>query len=173
MSAYAAAVAEADLNPTGLIQITVDGLIEVCRTMQGLELKSEGAPVLFSDADAGRLEVGSFISLVRPGKAWNLALFGTAASCQVLGRGLLGMGPTDPIGNDELADALGEILNMMAGVTKRKLPAADASQVQLGLPMFLSGTDCFRYLAKGIRVFCQRVRGPEVDFEVIIVWKEG
>jgi len=165
--------AEPAAGPLALMRITVDALIEVCKTMQGITLEAKGDIVPFDASTSGDLEYGSCISLVGPGKSWNLALFGSAASCRIMGRALLGMDADEEIGNEELADALGEILNMMAGVAKRKMPGADSQSLQLGLPMFLAGTECFRYLAKGIRVFCRRVAGPDIDVEVIIVSKEG
>jgi len=163
----------ADVAPTTVVRITVDALVEVGRTMQGIALAPVGAATPFDADENPKLDCGSTISLTRPGWTWNLALFGTTESCKVLARALMCMEPSEEIGNAELADALGEILNMMAGVAKRKLPAEDGKCLLLGLPLFLSGTDCFRYLAKGIKVYCQKVTGPDVHVEVIIVSKEG
>ncbi len=162
-----------EVSPAGLMALTVDALVEVCQTMQEITLEARGECASFDASTSNDLECGSTISLMRPGKSWNLALFGRLTSCQTLARALLAMEPSEAIGNEELADALGEILNMMAGVAKRKMAPEEAKQVQLGLPLFITGTECFRYLAKGIRVYCQRVAGPAVDVEVILVWKEG
>lgn len=166
-------LADNAISPTMLMRLTVDALIDVSRTMQGIALEANGAAVPFDADQNPDMDCGSCISLSRPGRSWSFALFGSNESCKVLARALLAMEPSEEIGNAELADALGEILNMMAGVAKRKLPAEEAKCLQLGLPLFLSRTDCFRYLAKGIKVFCQRVAGPDVHIEVIIIWKEG
>ena len=153
-----------------VMKLSVNGLKEVCQSMLGICLEPLGPVTPFVPTG---LESGSCISLTRPGKSWNLALFGTTASCKSLARALLSMAPEENIGNEELADALGEILNMIAGITKRKAPPEEAQAIQLGLPLFMTGTDCFRYLSKGITVVCQRVAGPELDMEVIIVWQQG
>ncbi len=153
-----------------VVKLSVDGLIEVCQSMLGISLKPVGPITSFEPTG---LEHGSCISLTRPGKSWNLALFGTTTSCKNLARALLSMSPEENIGNEELADALGEILNMVAGITKRKGPPGEGQSVQIGLPLFMSGTDCFRYVSKGIMVVSQRVAGPDLDMEVIIVWQEG
>jgi hypothetical protein len=169
----AVAAKQNDVSPAGLMALTVDALVEVCQTMQEIALEPRGECIGFDAQASSDLECGSTISLMRPGKSWNLALFGRRSACQTLARALLAMEPEEEIANEELADALGEILNMMAGVAKRKMAPEEAKQVQLGLPLFIAGTECFRYLAKGIRVFCQRVAGPAVDVEVILVWKES
>jgi hypothetical protein len=173
MTLQAVATNKPSLSPSVLMEMTVGALIEVGKTMQDIVLQPQGAVTTFESAETAGMECGSCISLSRPGKSWNLALFGTGESCRILGRALLAMDPTEELGPAELADALGEILNMMAGVAKRKMPSDEAKSLQLGLPLFLSGTDCFRYLAKGIKVYCQKVAGPDVHVEVIIVWKEG
>jgi len=158
------------LQPSQLMGATVEALIEVGKTMLDLHFEPMGEISGFED---GHLDYGSCISMTRPGGSFNLALFGKDQTCKTLGRALLGMDPGEDISKEELADGLGEILNMVAGVIKRKMTAEEAKGVALGLPLFLSGTDCFKYLAKGIKVFVQRLAGPELDMEVIMVWKEG
>ena len=165
---------DATPSPVTAMRITIDALVEVSRSMQDIELAPIGSPVPFEAKESGSAwECGSCISLSRPGVSWNLALFGSTESCKQMARALLTMGPAEELGFDEVADALGEILNMVAGVTKRKLPVEESKSLLLGLPLFLSGTDCFRYLAKGIRCLCQKISGPTLSLEVIIVWKEG
>jgi CheY-specific phosphatase CheX len=78
----------------------------------------------------------------------------------------------EDIGQDDMADAFGEILNIVAGATERKLPSIDMQSIIIGLPMFLTGADCIYYLSKGIQVCCQLLSGPDSDVEVVAVWKE-
>jgi CheY-specific phosphatase CheX len=134
------------VDPAFIVKVTVDALIGVFETMQGITLKPNGPISKFDSQD---LEYGSCISLIRPNGGWNLGLLGTNESCKSLARALLGMEPEEDLGKEELADALGEIVNMVAGVVKRKLPAGESQELHLGLPLFIAGTDCFRYVAKG------------------------
>jgi CheY-specific phosphatase CheX len=156
-------------EPHELTAVAADALTEVANTMFGMKLNREGQVGAFEN---GVLECGACISMTSPGCSWNVALFGIEASMQALGRSLLGNEDNVSLPKEELADALGEILNMIAGVVKRKVNRDGATNVQIGLPMFLSGTDCFRYLSKGVRVFCQKMTGSRLKIEVILVWKE-
>jgi hypothetical protein len=158
---------EPSFEPRQLMRAAVEAMIEVCEVMQGVRLTPVG-PV--TPAVSGGIESGSCISLTRPERSWNLAVFGTGPAVRSLAGAFFGKAPGEDVTAEEVADALGEILNMVAGVVKRKVAGARA--IQIGLPLFLSGTDSFRYLASGIRLLAQRVAGAELDMEVIFVWKE-
>jgi CheY-specific phosphatase CheX len=155
-----------------LLRLMSESTIEVCRSMQGVELNPSKDPFLFDPQRTADLECGSCISVGSTDISCNLALFGDTSSCRKLAGHLLGT-PPEEIATEDVADALGEIVNMVAGVAKRKLPAVDANNVVIGLPLFLSGTDCFRYLSKGMRATCQPLTGPAFSVEVIVVWRES
>ncbi|MFO0630540.1 MAG: chemotaxis protein CheX [Polyangiales bacterium] len=82
--------------------------------------------------------VGSTIPLVAD-RAVQLGLFATSQGCEDLARLLLGMGPDDgPLAEPDVADGMGEILNILAGVMKRHMANKGAS-LSIGLPMFVHG----------------------------------
>jgi CheY-specific phosphatase CheX len=157
------------LTPIELVSATSDALTEIAKMMLGIKLEKRGPVEEFHNED---LECGVCIGMTSPKGSWNVALFGSEKGNQAISRAFLGMTDDKPLPKDELADALGEILNMVAGVLKRKVPAEDAKYIQLGLPMYLSGTDCFKYLTKGLHAYGQTIAGSELDIEVILVWKE-
>ncbi|HEY0477455.1 MAG TPA: chemotaxis protein CheX [Kofleriaceae bacterium] len=82
--------------------------------------------------------VGAHIPLVGGGQAFDLALVASPASCQALSRAILCMKDGAPLRDAEVADAIGEIVNMLAGSVKRRL-AGRGSELVLGLPIFLHG----------------------------------
>jgi CheY-specific phosphatase CheX len=72
-----------------------------------------------------------------------------------------------------MADAIGEIANVAAGVLKSSRAKAGQA-VQLGLPLFLEGSSCIEFFASGIQGMAQTVRGPNnLEAHVIIIWQEG
>lgn len=82
--------------------------------------------------------VGSTIPLVAD-RAVQMGLFATSQGCEDLARLLLGMGPDDgPLSEPDVADAMGEVLNILAGVMKRHM-AHKGAALSIGLPMFVHG----------------------------------
>ncbi len=81
---------------------------------------------------------GVYIPLLTEQYALHLGLLGQHASCYRLARALLGMGSEETISDDaELFDAVGEIVNMMAGEVKARV--ADTTKLSLGIPLALAG----------------------------------
>lgn len=81
--------------------------------------------------------IGAHIPLVGGGQAFDLALVSSPDGCQALSRAILCMAPGAALRDAEVADAVGEIVNMLAGAVKRRL--AQGAELALGLPLFLHG----------------------------------
>jgi hypothetical protein len=98
--------------------------------------------------------IGAHIPMVGAGRAFDLALVSSYDGCQSLARAILCMGPGPAIADGEVADAIGEIVNMLAGSMKRRLSGV-AADLTLGLPIFIHGylqpTDRLSVLALPIR----------------------
>ena len=88
--------------------------------------------------DATVAMIGAHIPLVGAGRAFDVALVASADGCQALARAILCMGSGQAISDAEVADAIGEIVNMLAGSMKRKLSGFGAD-LTLGLPIFIHG----------------------------------
>ena len=82
--------------------------------------------------------IGAHIPLVGPGRAFELSLVSSAEGCQALSRAILGIAPGPALPDVEVADAVGEIVNMLGGSIKRRLSGQGAELV-LGLPIFVHG----------------------------------
>lgn len=81
---------------------------------------------------------GVYIPLLTEHYALHLGLLGQHAACSRLAKALLGMAGDEELGDDsELFDAVGEIVNMMAGELKARV--ADNTKLSLGMPLALAG----------------------------------
>jgi hypothetical protein len=82
--------------------------------------------------------IGAHIPLVGGGQAFDMALVSSAQGCEALSRAILCLDPHPAIRDVEIADAIGEIVNMLAGSMKRRL-AGHGAHLALGLPIFVHG----------------------------------
>lgn len=79
---------------------------------------------------------GAHIPLLGGSQPLELAIVSSPDGCEALARAMLGTdGPLTPA---EIADALGELVNMLAGGVKRRLQA-HGTELELGLPIFIRG----------------------------------
>jgi Chemotaxis phosphatase CheX len=82
--------------------------------------------------------IGAHIPLVGGGKAFDLSLVSSPEGCRSLARAILCMADGAALRDAEVADAVGEIVNMLGGSVKRRLSGQCADLV-LGLPLFIHG----------------------------------
>jgi hypothetical protein len=82
--------------------------------------------------------IGAHIPLIGGGQAFDLALVASGDGCQALSRAILGASIGTALRDAEVADAVGEIVNMLAGSVKRRMAGLGA-ELELGLPLFLHG----------------------------------
>ena len=102
------------------------GLPPVCVTARG-------------DAPPASME-GAYLGFVSCEGAYQIGLAATPAGCQAFARGLLSSAPSDPqLPQADVADAVCEIVNMLAGGVQRRLRQLCGLQVGLGLPTFFHG----------------------------------
>lgn len=89
---------------------------------------------------------GAIIPLVGTA-SFQLGIFGASESCVQLAKGVLGVGPDEQADPNDVADAVCEAVNVVAGAAKVKLTAllANGFELKLGLPLYMSGrTHAFR-----------------------------
>lgn len=82
--------------------------------------------------------IGAHVALVGHGEAFDLAVVATPGDCAALARAMLASTRTDTLSAAEVADAVGEIANMLAGAVKRRMHRHGAD-LALGLPVFIRG----------------------------------
>ncbi len=82
---------------------------------------------------------GSYISLVGDTGSLQLGLVTDKKNCQSLAKAMLGMGSDEAdLPDGDVVDAMGEIVNIVAGGVKRQMSGTMPS-IQLGLPLFFTG----------------------------------
>lgn len=161
---------EAHFNPVEVLTEAVDSVVETCRVQMDYLLEVKSNP---SDPREADVEFGSCIALTADGGGWQLAVMADKRCCDDLTRALFAMEPDEAPTMDDMADAIGEIVNVAAGVMKSSRAKAGQA-VQLGLPLFLEGKSCIEFFASGIQGMAQTVTGKDgQEAHVILIWQEG
>ncbi len=156
--------------PVQVLQEAVKAVVDTCSIQMDLHLEVDPNPSDPRDAD---VEYGSSIALTSETGGWQLAVMGSKSGCQILTRNLFAMEDDEEPEMADMADALGEIANVAAGVLKSSRAAAGQA-VQLGLPLFMEGKGCIEFFASGIQGMAQTVRGEKgLEAHVILIWQEG
>lgn len=81
---------------------------------------------------------GAYVPIIAGNERLLVGLLSSDAGCQDLSRRLLGMEPEEVPSGDDVADAVGEIVNIVAGVVQRRV-AGRMPVLELGLPFFIRG----------------------------------
>jgi len=89
-------------------------------------------------AECASAMIGAHIPMIGGGLAFDLALVASAEDCKALSRAILCAAADAPLRDAEVADAVGEIVNMLAGSVKRRMSGLRVD-LELGLPIFLHG----------------------------------
>lgn len=79
---------------------------------------------------------GALIPIVHD-HSMQIGIFSTAEGSIAVARALLGMEPGDAISSTEIADAIGEVANIVAGGAKKRM--SDIPNIKLGLPIYFRG----------------------------------
>lgn len=81
---------------------------------------------------------GAYIPLLAEDQTLQLALLATPDGCAGLSRLLLGLEPADEVSDADVADAVGELVNIVAGGVKQRMQHS-SGPLRLGLPVFING----------------------------------
>ena len=108
---------------------------EIARYALGFDGASVADP---EPAEATAGMIGAHIPMVGK-ESFELSLVGTRAACQALSGAVLMMGIDAQLAPAEIADAIGELANQLAGGVKRRL-AGTCGDLELGLPVFVNGS---------------------------------
>lgn len=157
--------------PVRVLQEAVESTIATCAIQMKVALTVSDNP---GDPRDAQVDNGSTIALTtEQGGGWNLAVMADRSSCNALTRVLFAMEPDEDPELEDLADGLGEIVNVAAGVLKTKRLEA-GQRVQLGLPLFMEGRGCIDFFASGLQGISQNLQGPDgISVHVILIWQEG
>ncbi len=81
---------------------------------------------------------GSYIPVVSDNSAVHIGVVSNKEGCVELTRMLLGMEPDEELSQDDVTDAMGEVVNILAGAVKTVLAEAFSNLI-LGLPIVIDG----------------------------------
>jgi len=156
--------------PAQVLQEAVKAVVDTCSIQMGIELDVDPNP---SDPREAQVDFGSAIALTAPNGGWQLAVMAGKDSCAKLTRSMFEMEPDEDPEMADMADAVGEIANVAAGVLKSSRAKAGQA-VQLGLPLFMEGGSCIEFFARGVQGMAQTIRGADdLEAHVVIIWQEG
>ncbi|MFH1844708.1 MAG: chemotaxis protein CheX, partial [bacterium] len=134
---FAPAATAGDIEiPIAVLAEAVHAVLKTCDVQVGLKLDVVDQPI---DPREAKLELGSNIALSSETDRWNLSVMADERSCQVFTRYFFDMGVDDGVAMEDVADAMGEIVNVAAGVFKAKRVEA-GENIYIGLPLFMLGT---------------------------------
>tara|TARA_R110000868_G_scaffold97621_1_gene268684 strand:+ start:142 stop:636 length:495 start_codon:yes stop_codon:yes gene_type:complete len=122
------------ISPEDWLAATTKSLIEVADTyfdMGTMEAES------FYEVDSPKC--GAIIGLTSDTNTVQLMVVATRRGSEKLGKALLGFEPDETIETGDLADAIGEIINIVAGMVKTAVNDQDDA-LSLTLPTFVEGT---------------------------------
>lgn len=151
-----------------LLDKGVESVIETAEMQLMLTLEASGET---GDPDREYSDCGSGIALTDPTGGYNLMLMGNRPSIETLTRKLFFLEDDEEVSMEDIADAIGELVNVAAGTVKSKRDD-DKPDLQLGLPLFLTGSGCIDFLSNGVFAAAQKITGPEdIQFQMIIIWQ--
>ncbi len=122
-----------------LVQTWMHAMVDSTDELATSTLGLEGISVLSELMPTQRDLPGSYVALVGDQFNFEYGVAGTWDSFGVLARTLLFMESDEELGDDDLADAINEVINIVAGGVKRRMSEIDAG-LKLGLPAFFNGT---------------------------------
>lgn len=112
---------------------------------------------------------GSFISLASENDSVQIGLVSNKEGLELLAKSMLGMTPEEEIAQADITDAVGEIINIVAGGVKRRLNE-QAGGMKLGLPMFIDGK-----IAQGgsQELACANLNLGNIPAHLLVLRKKG
>jgi hypothetical protein len=119
-------------------------------------------------AEGASAMIGAHIPMMGGGQAFDLAVVAVAEDCKALARAILCMAPGAAIRDAEVADAVGEIVNMLAGSVKRRM--SSDRDLELGLPIFLHG---YIQPSEKLTVIALPTRFGTIETMVLIAGQRG
>ena len=111
-----------------------EALEELVESVLGWEIFSKGEARL----EAPPKEPGAFITLISDQNAVQVGITASINGCGSIARALMCSEEDETLSTSDMIDALGELVNILAGSMKTKMSDKD-SHLQLGLPVFVDG----------------------------------
>jgi CheY-specific phosphatase CheX len=138
-----------------------DGLRDVARDGMG----HANLEVVSRTAEIPEKMPGAFIPLMSADESVQVGLVSTPDGAQKMARAMLQMGEGETLSQADLADALGEATNILAGFVKRNMQP-HKQNVQLGLPLYVNG---HLEMTDRVRAIVSHLKMGEIPVAVIVL----
>ncbi len=146
-----------------------DSLEQAAVEVAALALGFEGAEVVAREVPPPEGVAGAYLPLFGGnGEALYVGWLATDAASHALARGLLGLGADEAVAPGDVADAMGEAVNILAGGLKRRM-ISWVHPLALGLPMYAAAPITPLHAA----TFACELRCGEVSSHVLLVRGSG
>ncbi len=154
------------IDEEAFLETATRGFREACLRQLAVQLDASGAAAA---ADPGRPpRQGSAMVCSVPGGSWVLGVGSDELGCLILTRMLFAMEVDElPVPRD-VADALGEIVNVAAGVIKS---LRGYGELKLGLPVYLDGSGHGPFAADAPRRTVRLGSEDGLSLEISVQWR--
>lgn len=144
----------------------VDALVGAANQLATESLGFEEGEIVESETSLGSLVSGSLIALVGNQHSVEVGFCATPDNCVSLVRAFLGMEPEDgELSRADMDDALGEMVNVLAGALKSRMDGRVPS-MQLGLPIVFQG---MLGASTNAEVMVVHLRWQDVDAQTVLI----
>jgi chemotaxis protein CheX len=160
----AAAATATKLVPGSMVRDLVESTQEVFQTM--LFQEAEPRPPHEAVVGQPKADVIATVALTGPADAV-VAIYGSVETARSLAASMLGLDAAEI--NDEFADAMGELANMIGGTFRNRMTAIDSSWA-ISVPTVTIGTGIVtRYPTDVGRIVCPfGTQGGEINIELVL-----
>ncbi len=150
------------------IKLWMDALVSATNELATTSLGFEEGSV--NEEPDCEFAAGSCIALVGEEGSLQMGLGASQENAMKLGRALFGMEPDEEdLSEQDLGDALGEIVNVVAGGVKTRM-SEHAVSMQLGLPLLLHGrVDA----PSGAEVLSVAMRWDSIEARLLLMRQNG
>lgn len=116
-------------------------------------------------------EASGCIPVTTPEGGWNLAVSCSRQSGERLAAAVLGLESGEAMDPETVSDALGEVVNLLAGALKSEF-SGGSSGWRLGLPLYIEGSGWFLHGPSASRFTSQRLQSDDLSLQVVVCWRE-
>lgn len=126
------------MSESTTLQEWLAAMIDASTELATVTLGFDGVTTVGTADDVADHSAGAYIGLVGETTTVQLAMCSTIDGCKQLARALLGMTEEDELADSDMADAMGEVMNIVAGTVKTRMDGR-LPALKLGLPLFVTG----------------------------------
>jgi len=154
----------------GIELVWADALVSATNELATTSLGYEEDTIISTISDLPDIPMYSLVALAGDDTTLQIGMAATPEDCMELSRTLLGMEPEDEeLSEQDLVDALGEIVNVLAGGVKTRM-AHVAASMRIGLPIVLKGTV---NVSKSTDVSATLIRWDAAEAQLVLLRHNG